>query len=620
MKPGAAIPVGESAAVVAPALQERRRALERLAGETFDVLVVGGGVTGCGAALDAATRGLSVALVEKRDFASGTSSRSSKLIHGGLRYLERLDLGLVREALHERRLLVEKLAPHMVHPTPFLLPLQHGLRDRLYMGSGLLLYDALAGRRPAMPRHRHLSHTACLRAVPSLRGDALTGGIRYHDAQVDDARFSVMLARTAMAEGGVCAPAVEVVTFLHAGGRVAGVRARDLETGDEFPVRARTVVNATGVWTTHMERLAGVEAPMIVRPSKGVHVVVPRARIDSEYALIIPTEKSVLFVLPWGDQWIIGTTDTDWQFGLDHPSATRTDIQYLLDHVNAVLADPLTSDDIIAVYVGLRPLLGGGEDDTAKVSREHAVRRSAPGLVSVAGGKYTTYRLMARDAVDAAAADLPFKVDATRTADTPLLGAVGAAGAEERLRSHPAAALLEPGRLRHLVRRYGALAATVLDLVAAEPRLAAPLPGAERYVSAEATYAALHESALHIDDVLTRRTHIAFEAADRGREAAAHVAALMAPALGWDQAAVEREVVHYHARLDAERAAQAMLDDASSDTARSAVRDVRLSAADAAAGRSVPAAPDTALVPGTAPAPDAAIAPDTASTDAPRPR
>jgi len=560
----------------APALRERRATLERLAGETFDVLVVGGGVTGCGVALDAASRGLSVALVERRDFAAGTSSRSSKLIHGGLRYLEHLDFGLVREALHERRLLVEKLAPHMVHPTPFLLPLKHGLRDRMYMGAGLMLYDALAGRRLAMPRHRHLSHAACLRAVPSLRDDALTGGIRYHDAQVDDARFSVMLARTAAAEGAVCAPAVEVTAFLHEGLRVAGVRARDLEGDTEFDVRARTVVNATGVWTTHMERLAGIERPLLVRPSKGVHFVVPRERIDSEYALILPTEKSVLFVLPWGEQWIVGTTDTDWEFGLDHPSATRTDIEYLLEHVNAVLADPLTFDDIIAVYVGLRPLLGGGAGETAEVSREHAVRRSAPGFVSVAGGKYTTYRLMARDAVDVAAADLPFAADASRTADLPILGAVGLAGAAERLRGHPAAALLRPGRLEHLVRRYGALAGEVLDLAAADRSLAAPLRGAEKYVAAEAAYAALHEGALHIDDVLTRRTHIAFELRDRGREAATHVAALMAPALGWDEATVAREVAHYHARLDAERAAQAMLDDAGSDAARSPVLDLRL--------------------------------------------
>ena len=550
-----------------------------LATEVFDVVVIGGGVTGCGVALDAASRGLAVALVEKRDFAAGTSSRSSKLIHGGLRYLERMDIGLVREALHERRLLLETIAPHLVKATPFLFPLKRPVWDRFLMGSGLFMYDALAGVHAAVPRHRHLSRAACLRDVPALREDALRGGIRYYDAQVDDARFSVMLARTAIANGALCAPAVDVTGFLHKGDRIAGVRARDLESGDELEVRARTVINATGVWTTEVERLAGVKAPLMVRQSKGVHIVVPRARIDSVSALILPTEKSVLFVLPWGDQWIVGTTDTDWSFGLDHPSATRGDIEYLLDHVNAVLRDPLTFADITGVYVGLRPLLGKGAGDTAKLSREHAVRRSAPGLVSVAGGKYTTYRVMARDAVDAAARDLPFAVAAGRTATLPLLGAVGLAGAEYRLRVHPGATGLAPQRLRHLLGRYGSLATNVLDLVVDEPHLADPLVGAEKYLAAEVRYATLHEGALHVDDVLTRRTHIGFDVSDRGELAVEQVARLMAPVLGWDQAAVDREITHYRARLVAERAAQSMLDDAASDSARSPVRDLRLPAA-----------------------------------------
>jgi glycerol-3-phosphate dehydrogenase len=554
----------------------RKRQLQRLAGEYFDVLVVGGGVTGCGVALDAASRGLSVALVEKRDFAAGTSSRSSKLIHGGLRYLEHLDIGLVREALHERRLLIETLAPHLVHPTPFLLPLRHGIKDRLYMGAGLAVYDALAGARPAVPRHRHLSHAACLRAVPALRYDALTGGVRYYDAQVDDARFAVTLAGTAFAYGAACVSAVEVVSFRHEGTRIAGARLRDLERGDELDVRARVIINCTGIWTTELERLAGVEHALQVRPSKGVHIVVPRARIDSSCALILPTEKSVLFVLPWGEQWIIGTTDTDWEFGLDHPSATRADIDYLLGHANAVLREPLTTQDITAVYVGLRPLVASGSQETAAISREHVVHRGAPGLVSIAGGKYTTYRIMARDAVDVAARDLPFPVAPSRTAEIPLLGAVGAGDAEQRARLHPGAAGLAPRQVHHLVRRYGTVGLKVLDLVAGEPDLAEPVSGAENYLSAEVRYAVLYEAALHVDDVLTRRTHIAFEAPDRGREAVEHVARLMAPALAWDPATVEKEVEHYRARLDAESAAQSMLDDASSDAARSPVRDVRL--------------------------------------------
>jgi glycerol-3-phosphate dehydrogenase len=550
--------------------------LRQLGGEVFDILVIGGGVTGCGAALDAAARGLSVALVERRDFAAGTSSRSSKLIHGGLRYLERFELGLVRECLRERRLLIERIAPHLVHPAAFLLPLKHGVRDRFYMGAGLALYDTLGGVSPAVPRHRHLSRNACRRVAPSLRNDDFAGGIRYFDAQVDDARFAVTLATTAESCGAVCASAVEVAAFLHAGARVTGVRARDLEGGAEFDISARVVVNATGVWTGEMERLAGVDEPLQIRPSKGVHIVVPRSRIDMDLALILPTEKSVLFVLPWGDQWIIGTTDTDWQYGLDHPSASRADVDYLLGHANAVLREPLTLEDITAVYAGLRPLIGGGPGDTAALSRDHTVRRGAPGIVSVVGGKYTTYRVMAQDAVDAAARELPFAVAPSRTVDVPLLGAVGWDGAAARARLHAGGPRVSPQQIRHLVARYGSLALDVLDLVAQEPALATPLTGADTYLAAEVRHAVLREGALHVDDVLTRRTHIAFEAPDRGRQAVEDVARLMAPLLAWDAAVVDREIAHYRARLDAEQAAQAALDDASSASARAPVRDVRL--------------------------------------------
>jgi glycerol-3-phosphate dehydrogenase len=554
----------------------RGRQLERLSTELFDVLVVGGGVTGCGIALDAASRGLSVALIEKRDFAAGTSSRSSKLIHGGLRYLEQFNLGLVREALHERRLLAERLAPHLVHPTPFLLPLKHGLKDHAYFGTGLTLYDALAGIRPAVPRHRHLSHAACMSQVPALKPSVITGGISYYDAQVDDARFAVTLAGTASAQGACCVPAVEVTDFLHAGAAIAGVHARDLEEETEFDIHARVTVNATGVWTTEMERLAGVASPLPVRPSKGVHIVVPRDRIDSELALILPTEKSVLFVLPWGSHWIVGTTDTPWEFGLDHPSASRADIDYLLGHANAVLRKPLTADGITAVFVGLRPLVAEASRDTAAVSREHVVHHGKPGLVSIAGGKYTTYRVMARDAVDVAATDLPFAVPPSRTQDLPLLGAVGSDQTARRALLHPGAVGLSSHQVGHLARRYGTLALRVLDLVVEDPALVAPLDGADTYLAAEVRYSVLNEAALHVDDVLTRRTHISFETQDRGRKAVEDVAWLMAVPLGWDEATVRHEIKHYRSRLDAETTAQAMLDDATADAVRAPVRDVRL--------------------------------------------
>lgn len=556
--------------------EARRRALERLAAETFDVLVIGGGVTGCGVALDAATRGLTVALVEKRDFAAGTSSRSSKLIHGGLRYLEHLDVKLVREALHERRLLLETIAPHLVRATPFLLSLKRPAWDRFVMGSGLFIYDALAGAHAAVPRHRHLSRASCLRDVPALRADALCGGIRYYDAQVDDSRFAVALARTAAGYGAVCAAGVRAAGVRRDGGRIAGANVQDVESDRDFEVRARVVVNATGIWTTETERLAGVEDPLMVRPSKGIHLVVPKDRILSAYALILPTEKSVLFVLPWGEHWIIGTTDTEWTLHLDHPAANRADIEYLLDQVNGALARPLTRADVVGVYAGLRPLASAGGEDTTEVSRNHEVRRSAPGFVSVVGGKYTTYRIMACDTVDAAAQELGFRAQPSRTADLPLLGAAELPAAGRRAAAHPGAAGLTDGQVRRLVDRWGSLALEVLDAIAAEPALGEPLSGAEAYLAADVRYATSHEGALHVDDVLTRRTHISFETADRGRLAVEAVARLMAPVLEWGDATIAREVTHYRARLAAELEAESMPDDASSDAVRATVRDPRL--------------------------------------------
>jgi glycerol-3-phosphate dehydrogenase len=308
--------------------------------------------------------------------------------------------------------------------------------------------------------------------------------------------------------------------------------------------------------------------------------VVPRDRIDSDYALILPTAKSVLFVLPWVGHWIIGTTDTDWHYDLDHPAANRADIEYLLDQINPVLSRPLTHSDIVGVYAGLRPLVSAGGKDTTKVSRNHQVRRDAPGFVSVAGGKYTTYRIMARDAVDAAAHELPFAVEASRTADLPLLGAVGFSVARSRAAAHPGAAGLERAQLDRLVSRWGSLALELLDVIAADPALGKPLSGADEYLCAEISYATSHEGALHVDDVLTRRTHISFEVPDRGAEAVAAVAPLMAAVLGWDEATTEREIAHYRARLAAELEAETMPDDAASDAVRSVVRDLRLDPAD----------------------------------------
>jgi glycerol-3-phosphate dehydrogenase len=556
----------------------RAAALDRLAGDPVDLLVVGGGVTGAGVALDAATRGLSVALVEKRDFGAGTSSRSSKLIHGGLRYLEQGDFGLVREALRERALLLTRLAPHLVSTVPFLFPLRHHGWERAYVGAGIGLYDALAGLHPAVPRHRHLSRGSALELAPALRPDALVGAIRYHDARTDDARFVVALLRTAVAHGAHVLSGARVDRLDLGPDGLRTIALRDTEGHREFIARARVVVNATGVWSSELERAAGVPEPVPVRLSKGVHLLVPADRIDSATALILRTERSVLLVIPWGAHWIIGTTDTEYRAGVDrdHPAASRADISYLLDHVNQVLRTPLEPADVVATYTGLRPLVDSGAADTTAVSREHLVRRPAPGLVTIVGGKYTTYRVMARDAVDAAGEELGEPIDGSRTETVPLLGAEGLSTARQRAQEHPAAQRVGAGMVAHLLDRYGTLAVTLLDAMADRAELGAPIPGATSYLLAEAWYAAAAEGALHIDDVLTRRTRISIEAADRGYAAAEPVARVIAPVLGWSAADVTREVSRYRARLAAEAQAARAPDDEQAAAARSAVRDLRL--------------------------------------------
>jgi glycerol-3-phosphate dehydrogenase len=559
---------------LAPAV--RGAAVERLGREPLDVLVVGGGITGAGVALDAATRGLSVALVEKRDFGAGTSSRSSKLIHGGLRYLEQLDFSLVREALHERALLLTSLAPHLVQPVPFLFPLRRRRWERAYVGAGIGLYDALAGMHSAVPRHRHLSRGAALELAPALRPDSLVGAIRYHDARTDDARFVVALVRTAVANGALAVSGMRVDGLALGEDGLRHAALYDTERGRKLKLRARVVVNATGVWSGELERLAGVEEPVKVRASKGVHLLVPRERIASETALILRTERSVLFVIPWGAHWIVGTTDTEWNLDRDHPAASRTDIRYLLDQVNAMLRDPLGEDDVVGVYAGLRPLVAREEGDTTALSREHVIRRPGKGLVTVAGGKYTTYRVMARDAIDAAGEELGESIDASRTEEVPLLGAEGLTSARGRVQAHPSAERIGPVAVDHLLERYGALALVLLDAVAERPELAAPIPGAPSYLMVEAWYSVAAEGALHLDDVLTRRTRISIETVDRGRTAAEPVAQAMGGLLGWSGRDVRREVAHYLERLDAELQAALATDDEHADAARSPVRDPRL--------------------------------------------
>jgi len=554
--------------------QAREQAWQRLDGGYVDVLVVGGGVTGAGVALDSVTRGLSTALVEARDFASGTSSRSSKLFHGGLRYLEQMDFQLVREALRERDLMVQTLAPHLVRPVSFLYPLTHYGWERLYVGAGLAFYDAMGGSH-ALPRHRHLSRRGARALAPALKRSALVGGIRYYDAQTDDARHTLTLVRTAAAYGATVRPSTEVVAFIREGGRIVGAELRDTETGDSAQVRVGVVVNATGVWTDDVQRLADSRGEFKVRASKGIHLVVPRDRISSETGIILRTERSVLFVIPWGDHWIIGTTDDDWVYDKAHPAASSVDIAYVLDHVNEVLAVPLTRADISGVYAGLRPLLSGEHEETSQLSREHAISRSPRGMVSVAGGKYTTYRVMARDAVDAAVGELGMHVPPCVTDQIPLVGADGYHALANQAESLSRDLRLPRWRVDHLLGRYGALLDEVLAPAEDDPSLLEPVPGAGEYLMAEVRYAATHEGALHLDDVLTRRTRISIETSHRGVESMKRVAAVLAGILGWDDEQVTREIAAYDARVAAERASQEQTDDQNADAHRLVAPDTR---------------------------------------------
>jgi glycerol-3-phosphate dehydrogenase len=557
--------------------RSRATALDAMVAGELDVLVVGGGVTGAGAALDAVSRGLSTALLEQRDFASGTSSRSSKLVHGGLRYLEMLDFGLVHEALEERGLLLTRLAPHLVRPVPFLYPLHHHW-ERPYVGAGLLLYDAmalfgsLAGRYDmGVPRHRHLSRRQVARMAPDLRTDDLTGAIRYYDCQVDDARLVMTVARTAAAYGAHVASRTRVTGFLRNGDRVVGVRARDLESHRDLEVRARVVINAAGVWTDEIQDLVGGRGALHVAASKGIHLVVPRDRIRSETGFITKTEKSVLFVIPWGRHWIIGTTDTPWELDLAHPAASRSDIDYVLGHVNTLLRTPLDHEDVEGVYAGLRPLARGKDEPTSRISREHTVVAPVPGLVLVAGGKLTTYRVMAQDAVDAAARSLERSGQHVGPSITDRVPLLGAAGFEARTNQRVALARssgLPVARIDHLLGRYGGLVDEVLAVVARDPSLGEPLDGTADYLAGEVVYAVTHEGARHLDDVLTRRTRISIETFDRGTTSARPAATLMAAVLGWDAARVDEEVDHYLRRVEAERQSQQKATDQEADEAR----------------------------------------------------
>ncbi|GGF34494.1 glycerol-3-phosphate dehydrogenase/oxidase [Williamsia phyllosphaerae] len=560
----------------------RRRALASMAETELDVLVIGGGVVGGGAAIDAATRGLCVGLVEAIDYGAGTSSRSSKLFHGGLRYLKQLNFSLVFEALRERKLMLNTVAPHLVRPVEFIFPLVTPIYDRAYAGAGIGFYDILGAGR-GVPHHlRHIGKKSTFEIFPGAKRGKIRGGVLFYEGQVDDARHTMMLTRTAASYGALCASSARVTSYLRDGDRVIGARVEDLESGEQVDVRAKHVVNAAGVWTDELQEMVGSTSGLRVKASKGVHIVVPRDRIDSAVGLITETEKSLLFVIPcpWSDDfWIIGTTDTEWNLDLAHPAASSADLDYILAEVNVMLEKPLVRDDIVGVYAGLRPLLAGESDQTSKLSREHAVVPAAPGLTVIAGGKYTTYRVMAADAIDAAVAGQR-SVEPSRTATIALVGADGFDELwEARVRlanEHD----LPVKTVEHLLRRYGSAISEIFELIAAEPELATPVASTDnRYLGAEIRYAVTHEGALHLVDILARRTRVSIETRDRGKSAASDVADIVADALGWSAEQRAREIENYSARVDAEIESQRQPDDRTADAARMGARGVRGSAA-----------------------------------------
>ena len=533
----------------------RQRSIREVRDHEVDVVVIGGGVVGCGAALDASARGLSVALIEQSDLASGTSSRSSRLAHGGLRYLEQREFSLVHEALTERGLLLDRLAPHLVRPVPFLFPVGRKW-ERPYVASGIRLYDVLSrigSYGGTMPRPKSLNVDEAKQLAPDLDAGEIAGAVRFHDAQIDDARHTVAVARTAAAHGAHILTHTRVDSLVFDDeGRVRGVRVRDELHGDDYVIHARVVIAAAGVWTDELLHMVDPDAPDRVQQSRGVHLVVRGDAIRSTSAIIARTPASVLFLLPWGGDWIVGTTDTPREpdESLADPVATDEEISYLLGQANRWLARPLRREDVIATYAGYRPLVAEDSvESTTQVSREHVIFHPAPGLVAIAGGKYTTYRVMAADAVDAAVAELvDDSIPASSTADIPLVGAVGFAELWADRASLAETWGLPVETIERLLRRHGSRISEVFDAISADPRLREPLPPEGRHIAAEAVVAVTHQGALDLEDVLVRRLRLTAESPDAGRLAAAAVGPLVAPILGWDEQRVAEEIGEYSDR------------------------------------------------------------------------
>jgi glycerol-3-phosphate dehydrogenase len=551
----------------------RSEALPRLEAEHFDVLVIGGGITGAGVALDAAARGLRTALVERQDFASGTSSKSSKMIHGGLRYLQQRDFRLVYEALHERQRLLNN-APHLVAPLPFLIPLfgRDGVVNKSMARAyavALWLYDATGGWRIGK-RHRRIDQAETLAHLPTLRTDRLVAGFLYYDARADDARLTLAVARTAALDhGAVVANYCEVTRLLHDDtGKVSGARIRPVAPGDEdpdhghsdFDLQATVVVNATGVWADDIRAFDEGTHPHSLRPAKGIHITVPRAKLPADIAAVIPVAKDrrSIFVVPWsdGDDVYLGTTDTAWDGPLDDPACLPEDVDYVLDAANATTTGHLTRDDVTAVWAGLRPLLAPSgshhvSDRTADLSRRHTVRESPHGLVTVTGGKLTTYRLMAEDTVDVVVRRLGKAAPArAKKSPTRRLGIRGAAGlAAFQVPGAAAAAGLDDETFRALVARHGSETTAVLALAKDRPDLLEALVVGLPQLRVEALWAVRQEMAMTVDDILSRRTRSTLRRAEAAATAAPEVADQLAPEWGRDPRDTRLEAAAYAAEI-----------------------------------------------------------------------
>jgi glycerol-3-phosphate dehydrogenase len=523
----------------------RQQNLVRMASEPFDVLVIGGGITGAGVALDAAARGYRVALVEKQDFASGTSSKSTKLVHGGIRYLPNFDFALVHEALVERGLLLQN-APFLVHPLPFILPIYKGDRHPVGMpfttpggvglsqilNLGLWLYDTMAGRHNALAHH-HLSREEVMKQAPLLLTEGLREGFVYYDGQTHDARLTMAVLRTAASYDALLANYAEVTGFLTEGGQLRGVRIRDRVADQDIELHARYIVNATGIFSEQVEALSGTEPHVQVEPSKGVHLVFSRADLQvGDSALVLPEtdDRRILFIVPWGARVLFGTTDTG-TGDLDAPVTSHEDIAYLLHHLNRYLSVNLTTDNIISTYAGYRPLVKtrGGKDN-ARLSRTHAVLQSPSGLVTIVGGKLTTYRRMAQDTVDVLDRR-DGRSPRHLTQHMPLHGSAGWQEARSALQQQGSTAGLSAETLKHLDQSYGLEMKQLLQLVADDATLAQPLIADLPYIRAEVIYACREEMAMTPADILARRTSIILEDRQRGLGIVDYVAALMAKEL-----------------------------------------------------------------------------------------